>query len=56
MRVQNTTESTVELIYELTEKMLKKAKKNKSSVSDAFYELGEIEYVNLVMQNDEISN
>lgn len=56
MRVQNTTESTVELIYELTEKTLKKAKKNKSSVSDAFYELGEIEYVNLVMQNDEISN
>lgn len=56
MRVQNTTESTVELIYELTEKTLQRAKKNKSSVADAFYELGEIEYVNLVMQNDEISN
>lgn len=56
MRVQNTTETTVELIYELTEKTLDKAKRNKKSVSDMFYELGGIEYVNLVMQNDEISN
>lgn len=56
LRVENTTESTVELIYELTQKMLKKAEKTTPNISDSIYKIGGIEYVNLVMQNDEISN
>lgn len=56
LRVRNTTEETVELIYELTSKMLAKAEKETASISDSLYDLGGIEYVNIVMQNDEVSN
>ncbi len=56
LRVENTTPSTVELIYELTQKMLKKAEKNEPNIPDSIYKIGNIEYVNIVMQNDEISN
>ncbi len=56
LRVENTTPETVELIYELTQKMVKKAEKSENNISDSIYKLENIEYVNLVMQNDEISN
>ena len=56
LRVRNTTEDSVELIYEITAKLLKKAETETVSVNDAIYEIGGIEYVNIVMQNDEISN
>ncbi len=56
LRVENTTETTVELIYELTQKMLRKAEKTEPSIADCIYKIGNIEYVNIVMQNDEISN
>lgn len=56
LRVENTTEGTVELIYELTQKMLKKAEKIESDITGSIYKIGNIEYVNIVMQNDEISN
>lgn len=56
LRVRNTTEETVELIYELTAATLKKIERETMSVSDALYDLGGVEYVNIVMQNDEISN
>lgn len=56
LRVENTTENTVELIFELTQKMVKKAEKTEPSIADAVYKIGNIEYVNIVMQNDEISN
>lgn len=56
LRVENTTETTAELIYELTQKMVKKAEKSQLDISDSIYKIGNIEYVNLVMQNDEISN
>jgi len=56
MRVQNTTADTVELIYEITEASLKKAQRHKTDVTDVIYQLGNIEYVNIVMQNDEVSN
>lgn len=56
LRVENTTPSTVELIYELTQKMLKKAEKDEPNIPDSIYKIGNIEYVNIVMQNDEISN
>ena len=55
MRVQNTTKETVEMIYEISSEILRKAELGKHSVCDKIYEIGDIEYVNLVMQNDEIS-
>lgn len=56
LRVRNTTETNVEFIYEITQKMLRDAEKKEVNISDSFYLLGGIEYVNIVMQNDEISN
>ena len=55
LRVQNTTEDTMELIYEVSSSLLKKTEKD-INIIDALYDLGGIEYVNIVMQNDEISN
>ncbi len=56
LRVENTTSSTVELIYEMTQKMIHKAEKQEPSIPDSIYKIGNVEYVNIVMQNDEISN
>lgn len=55
MRVQNTTKDTVEMIYEISSEVLNKAELGKHSICDQIYQIGDIEYVNLVMQNDEIS-
>lgn len=55
LRVRNTTEDTMELIYEVSSSALKKVEKD-VSITDGLYELGGIEYVNIVMQNDEVSN
>lgn len=55
MRVQNTTKETVEMIYEISSDILRKAELGKHSICDQIYKIGDIEYVNLVMQNDEIS-
>lgn len=56
IRVENTTQDTVELIYEITQKMLLKAEKHTPDIAAGVYALGNIEYVNIVMQNDEVSN
>lgn len=56
LRVENTTDSTVELIYEVTQKLIEKANKTETDITGSIYKLGNIEYVNIVMQNDEISN
>lgn len=53
-RVENSTKDTVELIYEVSQKVLEKSKK-RVNVSDALYKLEGIEAVNLVCQNDEIN-
>lgn len=56
LRVKNTMPDSIELIYEIPEKVLTTARKNRPDLSDDFYAIGNIEYVNFVMQNDEISN
>lgn len=56
LRVRNTTDETVEFIYEISSKLLKKAENGELNVSDSIYEIGGVEYVNIVMQNDEVSN
>ena len=57
MRVKNSTEESVEFIYEITAKLLSQAeRKNNIGICDEIYKIGNIEYVNTVMQNDEVSN
>jgi len=56
LRVQNTTENDFELIYELSQATIKKSVDSPHQISDELYQIGRIEYVNLVMQNDEVSN
>ena len=57
MRVKNSTKDSVEFIYEVTAKLLAQAeRKNNIGICDEMYKIGNIEYVNAVMQNDEISN
>lgn len=56
MRVENTTEKTVELIYEITQKALRNAEKHTPNITESIYALENIEYVNIVMQNDDVAN
>lgn len=61
LRVKNTTENSVEFIYEISKRVLddsekyQKASGKNKTITDAIYEIGNIEYCNFVMQNDEIS-
>lgn len=55
MRVENTTADTVELIYEFSNRTLEKAEKKNGNICDAIYDIGQIEYANMVLQNDEVS-
>lgn len=56
LRVQNTSDDNFELIFELSQQTLKKYVSAPHQISDELYKIGKIEYVNLVMQNDEVSN
>ena len=63
IKAQNTTETTVEFIYEVNHKMIAAAQRNqavaadgsKPSLNDQLYALGGVHYVNLVVQSDEIA-
>ena len=55
LRVRNTTPERIEMIYEISSEILQRAERGKHNVCDKIYELGDIEYVNIVLQNDEIS-
>ena len=56
LRAKNTTETSVEYISELSSKTIEYTQKNKDkTITDSIYEIGNIEYFNTVMQNDEIS-
>ena len=55
LRVKNTTDNSVEFIYELPRHVLDKGNKTKP-ITEALYEIGNVEYVNIVAQNDEISS
>ena len=56
LRVKNTTSDSIELIYEISEKILSKARQKRPNLSEDFYRIDGIEYMNFVMQNDEVSN
>ncbi len=55
LKVKNTTPDSVELIYELTRKTYMDSYKNERDITDHLYSLGNVEYVNIVTQSDEIS-
>lgn len=55
MKVKNTSDNNIELIYELTKKMFENDGKQNKNITDKLYDLKGIEYVNMVVQNDEIS-
>ena len=56
LRVRNTTETTVEFIYEISSKLLSKVEQENTGITNGIYALGGVAYVNIVMQNDEVSN
>lgn len=55
LKVKNTTEDSVEMIYELSRKAYELTYKKELSITDRIYKLGNIDYVNIVTQSDEIS-
>ena len=58
LRSRNTTEDSVEFIYELNGKYLNRPQSERAatkSITDSVYELGGVEYFNIVLQNDDIS-
>ncbi|HIR58094.1 MAG TPA: DUF4956 domain-containing protein [Candidatus Gallacutalibacter pullicola] len=55
LRVKNTTNDWVEFIYELTSRQIDAAAKKGKFITERLYQIENIEYVNLVSQNDEIS-
>ena len=58
LRAKNTTGESAEYIYEIKGRYLRRPAGEKSvgkSITDAVYEIGGVEYFNIVMQNDEIS-
>lgn len=56
LRVKNTTEDSVEFIYEINKKWMDKKGHQEKTIVDAVYGIGNIEYFNIVAQNDEISS
>ena len=56
LRVRNTDDENIEFIYEINQKLLRQAEEKGENLIDSIYKLGGIEYVNIVMQNDEVSN
>lgn len=56
LRVKNTTETGIEFIYELSKKTFEKRRKTDKNITDEIYAIGNIEYFNIVTQNDDISS
>lgn len=55
LKVKNTTEQTVEFIFEMSRSAYNISYGKKKGITQRLYELGNVEYVNIVTQNDEIS-
>ena len=55
LKVKNTTADSVEFIYEMTRGAYRLSDKKEQSITQALYGLGDIEYVNVVTQSDEIN-
>lgn len=55
MKVKNTTGTSIEVIYEMAAKDYRLMYKREKGITERLYDLKDIEYVNVVTQNDEIS-
>ncbi len=55
LRVKNTTNESIEWIYELSRNGYEKAEKKQNSIIDLLYQSDGVDYVNVVTQSDEIS-
>ncbi len=55
LKVRNTTASHAELIYEMPRRVWQLNYQKDTDIADALYQLGGVEYVNIVTQSDEIS-
>ena len=55
LRVKNTTTESIEFIFELSRSIFNITYQKDQSITQKIYDLGNIEYVNIVTQNDEIS-
>lgn len=55
LRVKNTTEDNVELIFELSRSTYNITYKKDQNITQKLYDIGGVQYVNIVTQNDEIS-
>ena len=55
LQAKNTSRETVEYIYEMSRKTLTLSEKADKSITDAIYEVGNVDYVNLISQNEDIS-
>lgn len=56
LRVKNTTQDSMEYIYEVTDRILEKTQKETPDLVNIIYSIGNINYVNFVKQNDDIAN
>ena len=56
LRVKNTTRDTIEQIYEIPRKTYEKNLKKTSSIDEELYQIEHIQYVNIVVQDDDISS
>lgn len=56
LRVKNTTRDTIELIYEIPRKTYEKNLEKTSSIDEELYQIEHIQYVNIVVQDDDISS
>ena len=55
LRVKNTTKDNVELIFELSRSAYNITYKKDQNITQKLYDIGGVQYVNIVTQNDEIS-
>ncbi len=56
LRVKNSTEDKIEYIYEVSKKTLNSVGEKDKTITEAVYALGNIDYFNIVEQNDEITS
>ncbi|WP_300386002.1 DUF4956 domain-containing protein [Clostridium sp.] len=55
LKVKNTTDTAVEFIFEMSRSVYNLSYKRDKGITEKLYSLGNIEYINIITQNDEIS-
>lgn len=55
LKVKNSTPESIEFIYEVSKKHYDRVQKKETGLFDSIYKIGDIEYVNVVIQNDDIA-